>query len=40
VSRVDVMPFENIKNQIDSNYDEIQKKTTRAVVRRLGLGSG
>ena len=34
------MPFSTIKNQIDSNYSEIQEKTTRAVIARLGLGMG
>ena len=38
VSRIEMVPFSKIKNQIDSNYSEIQTKTTRAVIERLGLG--
>jgi len=38
VQTFDVMPFSTIKGQIDKNYSEIQSKTTRAVIKRLGLG--
>ena len=34
------MPFADIEDQINANYDEIQTKTTQAVVKRLGLGQG
>lgn len=40
VNRIEVTPFYEFKNQIDNNYSEIQAKTTQAVIRRLGLGSG
>ena len=34
------MPFSTIKRQIDDNYIDIQTKTTQAVIKRLGLGTG
>ena len=40
VSKVEVMPFQDIKDQIDSNYNEIQSRTARIVVDKLGLGRG
>ena len=40
VNKVEVMPFQAIKDQIDSNYNEIQARTARIVVDRLGLGKG
>lgn len=40
VSQVEVMPFSTIKRQIDDNYNDIQTKTTQAVIKRLGLGTG
>ena len=33
------MPFREIKKQIDDNYCEIQRNTTKAVIARLGLGT-
>jgi len=34
------MPFDEINNQINSNYCEIQTRTTKIVIDRLGLGTG
>ena len=34
------MEFDDIKNQIEANYNEIQKETCRHVIKRLGLGTG
>jgi len=38
VSTFDVIPFSEIKSQIDSNYCEIQTKTAKSIIERFGLG--
>ena len=34
------MEFDEIKNQIESNYNEIQTTTAKIVIQKLGLGNG
>ena len=39
MSTWDVIPFTAFKDQISVNYKELQKNTTKMIIKRLGLGT-